>query len=64
MTFLVNVPMNEALAGSNPTSDTAANFWSSYRDRWTAWNHVRAVAAILAFGLFAGAAITPLSPSR
>jgi uncharacterized membrane protein len=64
VTFLVNVPMNEALAGATPTSATAASTWSSYSDRWTAWNHVRAVAAVLAFGLFAGAAVTHSSRSR
>jgi len=27
VTFLVNVPLNEALASANPTSDTAARIW-------------------------------------
>ena len=57
VTFLVNVPLNEALAGANPTSDTAANIWANYYGPWTIWNHVRAVCASLAFGLFAAAAI-------
>jgi hypothetical protein len=56
VTFLVNVPLNEALAGANPTSDTAANIWANYYGPWTIWNHVRAVCASLAFGLFAAAA--------
>ena len=57
VTFLVNVPLNEALAGANPTSDTAASLWANYYGPWTAWNHVRAVCASLAFGLFAAAAV-------
>jgi uncharacterized membrane protein len=57
VTFLVNVPLNEALAGANPTSDTAARIWANYYGPWTTWNHVRAVCACLAFGLFAAAAV-------
>src|SRR5829696_1799035 len=57
VTFLVNVPLNEALASANPTSDTAASLWANYYGPWTAWNHVRAVCACLAFGLFAAAAV-------
>jgi uncharacterized membrane protein len=57
VTFLVNVPLNEALARANPTSDTAARIWASYYGPWTAWNHVRAVSPNLAFGLFAAAAV-------
>src|SRR5215213_8253566 len=40
VTFLVNVPLNEALAGANPTSDTAASLWANYLGPWTVWNHV------------------------
>jgi uncharacterized membrane protein len=57
VTFLVNVPLNEALANANPTSDTAVSIWANYYGPWTAWNHVRAVCACLAFGLFAAAAV-------
>jgi uncharacterized membrane protein len=56
VTFLVNVPLNEALASANPTSDTAANLWANYYGPWTTWNHLRAICAGLAFGLFAAAA--------
>ncbi len=57
VTFLVNVPLNEALASANPTSDTAASLWANYYGPWTTWNHVRTVCACLAFGLFAAAAV-------
>ena len=57
VTFLVNVPLNEALASASPTSDTAARIWANYYGPWTTWNHVRAVCACLAFGLFAAAAV-------
>jgi uncharacterized membrane protein len=57
VTFLVNVPLNEALASANPTSDTAASIWASYYGPWTVWNYARAVCASLAFGLFAAAVV-------
>jgi uncharacterized membrane protein len=51
-TFLVtaalNVPMNDALASVAPGDPDAAGRWSAYVARWTAWNHVRAAAALAA----------------
>ena len=55
VTFLVNVPLNEALASANPTSDTSASLWANYYGPWTTWNHVRTVAPLIASGLFIGA---------
>ena len=57
VTFVVNVPLNEALAAATPTAETAGNIWSAYQIPWTAWNHVRAVAAILAFAIFTAAIV-------
>ncbi len=57
VTFLVNVPLNEALARANPTSDTAGSLWANYYGPWTTWNHLRAICACLTFGLFAAAAV-------
>lgn len=51
VTFVINVPLNNALAKLNPTSIQAAKYWAHYRAHWTAWNHIRAVAAT-------GAAVT------
>lgn len=48
-TFLVNVPMNEALAAVVPGADAAA-VWAAYAGPWTAWNHVRTLAALAALG--------------
>ena len=46
VTMAINVPMNDALAaGSMP--------WADYLARWTSWNHVRTVAALVATGGFA-----------
>jgi len=57
VTFLVNVPLNEGLAAVSATNDTGATTWDDYATRWTAWNHVRAVSATLAFGLTSATAI-------
>ncbi len=62
-TFLVNVPMNDALAGRTiPTStDEAAELWRNFSGRWTWWNHIRTAMSGLAL-VFAGSAIFALRP--
>jgi uncharacterized membrane protein len=55
-TFLVtivgNVPLNDALAKVTITEPDAAQTWFSYVSRWTMWNHVRTVAALVAMICF------------
>lgn len=55
-TFLVtgafNVPKNEALAKIAPTDPTSAGFWTNYLAKWTAWNHLRTLAALVAMVFF------------
>ncbi|MBW0117287.1 DUF1772 domain-containing protein [Pseudonocardia sp. KRD-169] len=41
VTAVVNVPLNDALAAGGVD-------WPGYLARWTAWNHVRTVAATVA----------------
>ncbi len=52
VTSLFNVPWNDALAAVAPSSPEAGRLWISYRSTWTAWNHVRTVAALGASLLF------------
>ena len=52
VTILFNVPRNNALAGVDPTSPESANVWANYLSSWTAWNHVRAIAALAAAASF------------
>ncbi len=56
-TFLVtifgNVPLNDELAAVSTTDPDAVKLWMQYLDRWTLWNTVRAVAAMIAALLFA-----------
>ena len=48
-TALVNVPMNEALAGARLPADAGEleRLWSTYSARWTAWNTVRTLFGLL-----------------
>jgi len=52
VTMLLNVPRNNALAALAPTSSGAAALWTSYLSGWTAWNHVRMLAALAASASF------------
>ncbi|WP_149537796.1 anthrone oxygenase family protein [Siccirubricoccus phaeus] len=57
VTLACNLPLNEMLAASEAPADpaAAAMAWRRYARPWTAWNHVRSLAATLAFGLMAAA---------
>lgn len=48
VTMRFNVPRNNALARVDAESDEAAKLWVDYLSRWTAWNHVRTIAALAA----------------
>jgi uncharacterized membrane protein len=54
-TFLVtavfNVPMNDALEDVDPAGPDAASTWTIYVEKWTVWNHVRSVAALMGSAL-------------
>jgi uncharacterized membrane protein len=50
-----NVPRNNTLAALDPADDASA--WGRYLSEWTAFNHVRTIAALIASGLFAGALV-------
>lgn len=52
-TMAINQPMNLRLAALPPAEGVAT--WPGYVARWTAWNHVRTAAALLAAGLFTAA---------
>ncbi len=55
-TFLVtmfgNVPLNDQLAAVSATDPATRDVWDHYLDRWTMWNHVRTVAAMVAALLY------------
>ncbi|MGH8017622.1 MAG: DUF1772 domain-containing protein [Opitutaceae bacterium] len=55
VTIVCNVPRNDALAAVDADGAEGAALWAKYVPAWTAWNHVRTVAA------FAAAAVLTLS---
>jgi uncharacterized membrane protein len=52
VTMVCNVPRNDAVAAVSPASEEAARLWVSYLSTWTAWNHVRTIAALAASACF------------
>jgi len=48
VTMVCNVPRNNALAVVDPAGPEAAALWTEYVRSWTAWNHVRTIAALAA----------------
>jgi uncharacterized membrane protein len=53
VTIVCNVPLNNSLAVLDPDAGDAVWIWARYRRQWLAWNHVRALASILAAAWFA-----------
>ncbi len=52
VTVVFNVPMNEALALMELSSEATRDYWlQTYVPRWTFWNSVRALAATLSAAL-------------
>ncbi|MFQ5572444.1 MAG: DUF1772 domain-containing protein [Rhodothermales bacterium] len=52
VTIVFNVPRNKSLASVAPADPDAASLWAGYVNSWTAWNHVRTVAALAAAASF------------
>ncbi len=48
VTIVRNVPLNDGLAKLHPQGVEAVGRWEEYAAKWTAWNHVRAAAALAA----------------
>jgi uncharacterized membrane protein len=53
VTRVFNVPRNDSLAAVEPASADAGRLWADYVASWTAWNHVRTAAAVIATAMFA-----------
>jgi uncharacterized membrane protein len=53
VTMVVNVPLNDALAEADPDSREGEQLWERYLTRWTAWNHLRTLAAAAAATILA-----------
>jgi uncharacterized membrane protein len=46
VTMFCNVPLNDALEKLEPQTAAAAQMWLQFVPQWTAWNSVRALAAL------------------
>ncbi len=55
VTLRFNVPLNTALASEQPGTVSGADVWTRYLGRWTLWNHLRTLAAVLACAAYAAA---------
>ena len=60
VTIVFNVPRNNALAAVNPASAYSARLWTNFLRTWTAWNHVRMLAALAAATLLTMGLCAPL----
>jgi uncharacterized membrane protein len=50
--MVFNVPLNSRLAATSAKSTEGASVWKTYLSAWTAWNHVRTIAALAACASF------------
>lgn len=64
VTILFNVPRNDALAAVSADGAEGAAIWASYLTQWTAYNHVRTIAAILAAALLVVSLRAPSMPKE
>ena len=48
VTLVFNLPKNNVLASVAPANPESASLWTDYLSKWTAWNHIRAAAALAA----------------
>jgi uncharacterized membrane protein len=55
VTMAFNVPLNNALAAVDPSSNEAPALWARYQKNWTRWNHLRTIASTAACALFIAA---------
>jgi uncharacterized membrane protein len=60
MTAAFHVPRNDALAKLDPNAASSLSDWRSYLSAWTAGNHIRAAAGLIAGTLY----IIALVPAR
>jgi uncharacterized membrane protein len=48
VTFVFNIPRNNALAAAKSSDPESATLWAVYLKEWTFWNHLRTAAAFTA----------------
>ncbi|WP_139976814.1 MULTISPECIES: DUF1772 domain-containing protein [Brucella/Ochrobactrum group] len=48
VTMILNVPLNNQLAGMDANAAASADVWFAYVRDWSMWNHIRTIAALIA----------------
>lgn len=64
VTLAGNVPMNRALASLDPNQTAALTYWSEYLVDWTALNHLRTLASLLAAALVLAPFVIPVRKTQ
>ena len=62
VTVVFNLPLNDDLDGWGVLDPSSIGLMEGYIRDWSRWNDVRAVASLVAFGLFAVAGLLRLRP--
>ena len=62
ITAACHLPRNDALALVDPVGPAATAAWADFEPGWTAWNHVRSAAGLVAAALFIAASRVDLTP--
>lgn len=52
VTATLHVPWNDELAEADPEHPESVQQWNEYLSKWTVWNHVRTIAALVAMASF------------
>ncbi len=52
VTIAANVPRNDALAKLDPETAESAEYWRTYVNEWSTWNHIRGAASLAASASF------------
>jgi uncharacterized membrane protein len=52
VTMVLNVPLNDALAAADPTTQAGIDLWARYLRDWSLWNSVRTAASLAASAAF------------
>ena len=48
VTIACNIPLNNRLAALNPDAAPSVDYWQRYLSAWIKWNHIRAIASVMA----------------
>lgn len=62
VTMMRNVPLTTQLTAASPDTEQGQALWRRFQTPWTFWNHIRAIAALIACACFILALAEPGNP--